>query len=259
MQKSRMRTCLFLLFWLAVWQTASFLIDNNIFLVGPLEVLKALAAQLPTLRFWQTVGSSFLRIGGGFLLAFFAGIFLGALSFKCFFLRDLLNPLILTMKSVPVASFVILALIWAGSKNLAVLISFIVVFPMIYSGTIDGLSSTDSSLLEMARVFHLPFLTRIFYLYRQALLPYLISACKTAMGLSFKSGIAAEVIGTPDYSIGERLYMAKISLNTADLFAWTLVVILLCALFERMIFFLLNLLNRCKTASADSSVLPLKK
>jgi NitT/TauT family transport system permease protein len=87
----------------------------------------------------------------------------------------------------------------------------------------------------MAQVFRVPFHKKVFYLYRPALSPYLISACKSALGMAFKSGIAAEVIGVPDFSIGANLYEAKIYLDTASLFAWTLAIILIASCFEKIL------------------------
>ena len=146
----------------------------------------------------------------------------------------------LFFKSVPVASFVILALIWAGSRNLSIFIAFIVVLPVIYVNTISGLESTDQKLLEMAAIFRLPLWKRVRFIYLPALVPYLLSACRTALGMSWKSGVAAEVIGLPDHSIGERLYLSKIYLETADLFAWTLVIITISALFEHIVLYLIS-------------------
>ena len=148
------------------------------------------------------------------------------------------------MRSVPVASFIILALIWIGSSQLAVLIAFIVVLPMIYVNTLSGLKSTDASLLEMAFVFRIPVWKRIRFLYIPALLPYLISGCRIALGMSWKSGVAAEVIGLPTTSIGERLYMSKIYLETADLFAWTFTIIVVSSLSERLFLSLLSWLQK---------------
>src|SRR5699024_6100637 len=117
----------------------------------------------------------------GFLAAFVLGILLGWLAFQIPFLQEFLAPVIAFLKSVPVASFVILALIWAGSKNLSVLIAFLVVIPIIYVNTIAGLNSTDPQLLEMAEVFSVTGWRKIRFLYWPALLPYLSSACRTAL------------------------------------------------------------------------------
>lgn len=222
------------LFWIAVWQFLSLAVRNRILLVGPLETAEAFFRLAFTLPFWKAVRFSLFRISLGFFLAFFAGLLTGALSHARPLVGEFLSPPVRFMKSVPVASFVILALIWTGSRNLSVFISFLVVYPAIHISTAAGLAQTDRSLLEMAQVFRVPFYRKIFFIYRRSLCPYLMSACKTSLGMAFKSGIAAEVIGVPSGSIGEGLYQAKIYLSTAELFAWTLTVILLSTVFEKL-------------------------
>lgn len=227
------KTIIFL-FWIALWQFLSLLIPNRILLVGPIETMKAFFMLAFTRSFWKAVCFSFFRISLGFFLAFFMGLFTGALCHAWPLLGKFLSPPIQLVKSVPVASFVILALIWTGSENLSVFISFLVVYPAIHINTCTGLAQTDTALLEMAEVFRVPLRRKILYIYRRALCPYLVSACKTALGMAFKSGIAAEVIGVPSGSIGEGLYQAKIYLSTAELFAWTFTIILLSAAFEKI-------------------------
>ena len=153
----------------------------------------------------------------------------------------------LFLKAVPVASFVILALIWAGSRNLSVVIAFLVVLPVIYVNTLAGLQSTDRKLLEMAVVFRMPVWRKIRFIYLPALVPYLVSGCRIALGMSWKSGVAAEVIGLPNGSIGDALYRAKITLSTGELFAWTFVIILLSAWFEKLFLLLLDCVTRAVT------------
>lgn len=229
-----------LLFWLIFWHGLSLFVHNQILLVGPLDTLQALSEQAVSPSFWRAIWFSFGRISLGFFLAFLAGVLTGSLSFIKPLLGDFLAPAIQLMKSVPVASFVILALIWAGSRNLSIFISFIVVYPVIHVNTLAGLSQADKGLLEMARVFQVPGWKQAASIYRISLYPYLESGLKTALGMGFKSGIAAEVIGVPDNSIGEGLYMAKIYLSTAELFAWTLTIIVISAVFERLFLFVLK-------------------
>ena len=228
------------LFWIAVWQAANLLIHNNIIFVGPLDMASALASLVRDKAFWVTILNSFSRISIGFMGAFALGILLGSLAYVFPLVKELLEPVILLIKSVPVASFIILALIWIGSRNLAVFTAFLVVAPMIYVSTLSGLEHTDPKMLEMARVFCIPLWKQIRYIYVPALLPYLISGCKTALGMSWKSGVAAEVIGIPEGSIGEQLYYSKLYLDTAGLFAWTFVIILISAVFERVFLYLLK-------------------
>ena len=138
----------------------------------------------------------------------------------------------LVMKSIPVASFVLVLLFYVSAKNLAVPAAFIMVLPIIYTGVLQGMDATDPQLLEMARVFRVPVWRRIVYIYASQVLPFFASACSVSLGLAWKSGVAAEVIGVPAGSIGERLYKAKIYLMTGELFAWTLVIVLISLAFE---------------------------
>ena len=227
-----------ILFWLLIWQLVAVFTDNNILLVGPIQAGKVFLQNLTKPDFWKIVLYSFGRIGLGFFLALFLGILLGSLAYCRSFIETLLEPLMATIKSIPVVSFVVLLLIWFGSVRLSLFISFLVVLPNVYVNTIAGLKSTDTHLLEMAKVFHIGTFNRFFYIYRPAFMPYLISAMKISLGMSFKSGIAAEVIGLPDYSLGERLYMSKIYLDTAGLFSWTLTIILLSFAFEKLVLYL---------------------
>ena len=227
-------------FWLFLWQIASMIIKNRILLVGPIDTLRALSVLIVSADFWSAIWFSFARISLGFFIAFFVGLLTGTLAYWKPIIDEFLAPPIHFMKSIPVASFVILALIWTGSENLSVFISFLVVYPVIHVNTLAGLASTDMKLLEMAHVFHVPIWRQAMSIYRVSLYPYLASAMKTALGMGFKSGIAAEVIGVPDGSIGEGLYMSKIYLSTAELFAWTLVIICISVLFEKVFLLLLK-------------------
>lgn len=234
------RKTVILLFWLILWQIVSDRIASPIYLVGPIETVQAALRLVVTSSFWQAVWGSLARIGAGFALAFLGGLLCGSLAHFWPLFGELLSPVVSLMKTVPVASFVILALIWAGAEQLALVISFVVVFPMIYLNTVAGLEATDPQLLEMARVFRVSSWQRLWQIYRPALAPYLLSACQVALGMSWKSGIAAEVIGTPEFSIGENLYMAKVFFSTDELFAWTAVVIVLSFLFEKGILWILR-------------------
>ena len=228
------------LVWLAVWQVASMAVGLDILLVSPLRVLQRLGQLALTASFWSSILFSLLRIGGGFLLAAGCGVILAALAARFGRVRELLAPAMLTIRSVPVASFIILALIWFSSRNLAVLISFLMVLPVIYSNVLEGIAATDRQLLEMAQVFRIPAGRRIRYLYVPQVLPFFHAGCAVALGLCWKAGVAAEVIGMPQGSIGERLQQAKVYLDTPDLLAWTLVVVLISLAFEKVFLALLR-------------------
>lgn len=214
--------------------------DNKILLATPLETGREMLSLFGRGNFYRIVGRSFLRIALGFLAGCAAAFSFAACSRRFPFTEEILSPVMTLMKAVPVASFAVLLLIWWGSSFLAVAVCFMVVLPNLYINILEGLKSTDVRMLEMARVFRLPLWNRFFYIYRSALKPFLYSGLKLSLGMCWKSGVAAEVIGTPDFSIGERLYLSKVYLDTAGIFAWTAVVILLSVLFEKGVLWLLE-------------------
>lgn len=230
--KKRIITVLCVLFWLIVWQLGAMALDQKILLVTPVAVVRRLAELVPSVDFWSSIAHSAGKILLGFALGLAAGTGLALLSGRFSVVRQLFAPLISVLKSIPVASFTILALIWVSSKNLSVLVSFLICVPIVYTNMLEGLDNLDPKLKTMAELFHIPPLRRFVGVYLSQLLPYFRSASGLAIGMCWKSGVAAEVIGIPDGSIGERLYMAKIYLETADLFAWTLVIILVSRLCE---------------------------
>lgn len=223
-----------ILFALALWQIAALLLDQKLLLVSPIAVAQRLLTIWREQNFFSTIWFSFCRIVFGFLLGFIIGTVLGILSGRLKLLENLLWPFVITIKSVPVASFVIISLIWLSSSQLSVFISFLMVFPVIYANVLEGIKSTDAKLLEMASLYRLPFRKRLLYIHLSQLKPFLLSGCSVALGLSWKSGIAAEVIGIPNGSIGEMLYESKIYFNTADLFAWTIIIVLISIVFEKL-------------------------
>ena len=220
-------------FWIAIWQFASMYLKQEILLASPVSVVRKLFELIFSGNFWQSVGFSFVRIVTGFLLAVLLGIFLAVWAYWSKTVEILTAPVIAVVKSTPVASFIILCLIWIPSKNLSVFISFLMVLPVIYTNILEGIRQTDRKILEMAKVFQVNPGRKIRYIYVSQVLPYFLSACRLSLGMCWKAGVAAEVIGVPSGSIGEKLYNAKIYLNTPDLFAWTIVIIVISFVFEK--------------------------
>ncbi len=249
--KKKITAALSVLFWLLVWQLVAVLLSaklgetsRRILLASPLDVAAKLIELVPQADFLKSIGFSMGRILLGFFMGLAIATALAALAGRFMFVRQLLAPLISAMKSIPVASFTILALIWISSRNLSVLISVLIAIPIVYSNMLEGIDSLDSKLRTMADIFEIPAGRRFVGVYLSQLLPYFRSACRLAMGLCWKSGVAAEVIGVPDGSVGEKLYMSKVYLETADLFAWTLVIILLSFLCEKLFMLLVDLFVR---------------
>ncbi len=217
-------------------------VGRDFLLASPLTVFARLCELAVAPQFWRAAMYSLLRILSGFLLGALAGAACAGLAARFSRLRELFAPLWLTLRAIPVASFVVVALIWLPSRNLSVLISFLIVFPLLYAETGAQIDRADPQLAEMARLFRMPAARKLLYLYLLPALRGMGPACATAMGLAWKSGIAAELISIPTGSIGERLYQAKVYLMTGDLFAWTILIILLSAACARLFTALLRLI-----------------
>ena len=225
-------------------------------MVMPHKVIADLFKNLKTAEFYRSVLGSSLRIIAGFLTGLFLGALLGALSYKVSFFKDILSPFMSVIKAVPVASFVVLLLIWAGSGKLSFFISFLIVLPNVYVSTLSGFESTDKDLLMMAAVYKYDLRERLLFIYRESVLPYVISNLKVTAGLAWKSGVASEVIGLPDHSLGSRIYMSKIYLDTAGLLSYSLVVILLSYIFEKAVLKILNVLLKKEPRYHEKAISP---
>ncbi len=250
-KKKRIKTALtklaVLLIWLGVWQAAFLAIGQKLLFVSPLQVAERLCSLVLQPAFWQSVGISFLRISAGYLLGVFFGVLLAAVTSASAFLRSLFEPLLTLARSTPVASFIILALVWIQKDYVPIFIVFLIVLPIIWANVRQGIEETNGDYLEVARVFRFGFLKKLRTVYLPCVLPYFAAGCTTALGMAWKSGVAAEVLAMPVRSIGYNLYRSKINIETADLFAWTAVVIILSVILEKLITFLLGRIREGKS------------
>lgn len=222
------------IFALCLWQLAAMTIDSKILLVSPVEVAVRLTTIWQTEGFWTSIWFSFYHIAGGFFLALFLGIALAALAGRFRRIETLLWPFLVTIRTVPVASFVVICLIWLSAENLSVFISFLIVLPVVYGNVLEGIKNEDKLMLEVGTVFKMPLLRRLLYIHLPQLKPFIMSACATALGMAWKAGVAAEIIGTPDGSIGKQLFYSKIYLDTDDLLCWTVIIVIVSVLFEKL-------------------------
>lgn len=210
-------------------------------LPSPVEAIRRLGELAVSAEFWAATGRSAAHIFGGFLISCVLAVVLAVVSSGVRPVRELLAPVVAAVKAVPVVSFIILALVWIDTDELSLFISALMVFPPVYLNVLEGIDSTDRKLLEMAGVFHVPFLRQLRGIYLPHVLPYFRAACSLALGLCWKSGSAAEVIGLPANTVGEQLYTAKVYFQTPDLFAWTAVIVLISVIFEKIFLALVDL------------------
>lgn len=218
-----------------LWQLLAMKLDQKLLLATPVDVAKTLGVLVKSQEFYSAIAYSMGRILLGLLIGAAVGIACALLAGRWHFMEVLFWPYFSAMKATPVASIVILCLVWLSSRRLSVFIVFLVVTPVIYTNILAGIKNLDLKMKDMARVFGINGLRRLVYVYLPELKTYIIAAFALATGMAFKAGIAAEVIGTPGGSVGKMLYNAKVYLETPELFAWTLVIIVLSVVVEQVI------------------------
>lgn len=231
------------LLWIGIWELATLLIDNPLFLPSPADTITALCGLFAESGFAGSIAFSILNITVGFAAGVLFGCLLSLFSCTSTQIRHFIELPVKIVRSTPVASFTILALLWVNSKRLSILISALMSLPVIYTNIMSQIDGTDEKLLKMADVFGFRKSDRIRYIYIPSILPGFLSGCQTATGLAWKSGIAAEVIGITKNSIGNNLYKAKIYLETPKVFAWTLIIIIISAIFEKLVVLLIGVLK----------------
>lgn len=242
MKRKTLYTFISIIIWLVLWQIISAIISSPIFLPSPLQTVKALFSLLKTFAYYKSLSYSLLNISIGFLTGLFAGVILAVAASVNTFLQSVIEVPVKIIRSIPVASFIILALLWVDSAHLSTFIAAITVMPVIYTNTFSGISDTDTQMKEMAKVFHFSPLKKIAYIYMPYVTPHFLSGVKLSCGFAWKSGIAAEIIGLVRHSIGNNIYKSKIYLETDNLFAWTISLIVLSIIFEKAILLILNLI-----------------
>ena len=232
------------LFWLLVWEGAALLVRQELLIPTPLAVLRTLWRLAGTPLFWKAAGASLLRVAGGFLAAVAAGCAAAVLTARFSLARALLAPVLHIVRAAPVASFIILALVWFRTDVLPLFIAFLMVVPVVWANVEKGIRAADPALLEMARVYRFGRLKTLLRVQLPSVMPYFLAACTTGLGFAWKSGIAAEVICRPGLSIGRQLQDAKIYLETPEVFAWTATVVALSILLEKGLLRLAKRLGR---------------
>ena len=228
--------------WLLIWLLCWLTVGKDVLIPSPASVLLRLGQLICTLPFWQQVGLSLLRILTGFALALVLGAVFGALTARSALADTLLSPALRTVRAIPVASFIILLFVLMSKEYIPTVTSFLMVLPVVWSNVDQGVRNTDIQLLEMAQVFRLSRRKVLRHIWLPQVAPFFLAAARTGMGLAWKAGVAAEVLAAPRLGIGRALYEAKVYLETADLFAWTAVIVCISVVLEKG---LVWLIGRC--------------
>jgi len=218
---------LFVVILLVVWQVVALAVNANYIMPSPAEVAVRAIELIPTPDFWLAVGITALRVFVGFAVGMVLGIGLALLMSAMPRVLQVFSPFIKLLRTTPVVCFILLMLLWIRADNLPVIISALAVLPIAWTNTLEGLKSVDGRYLELAQAFELSGGARLRKILLPAIWPQLASAAGVGMGIAWKSGVTAEVLSLPLWGMGTGIYHAKIGLAAADVFVWTIVIVLI--------------------------------
>lgn len=231
--KNKFPTLLSLLILIINWKIVSEIVDSEMILPSPKVTWISFMALLKSKTFLKTVMATVIRGLSGFLLSCILGLGVGILTGISQFLEKVMEPFLIMIKSTPVMSIIILALIWFETDHVPIFVSFLVAFPIICTNVSEGIKSVDQKIIQMAKIYHVKKWRILLEIYIPSIVSFFIAGLSTAMGIGWKAVIAAEVLSQPKFAIGTSLYLSKIYIETENVFAWTMVAIILSFLFEK--------------------------
>lgn len=228
-QTAALRGVISLGLFLGTWQLGALFLGNPLLLPGPAAVFLTLGRSFREPLFWHSLGGTFLRGLSAFTLAALGGVAVGSLVGRFRWAALLFAPWMAAVKSTPVLSVILLAIIWFKTPQVPIFVALLVCFPLVAGNTREGVSQVDPSLKEMARLFRVNPISRFWRLSLPSALPYILAGFSTALGITWKAVVAAEVLAMPRNGIGTAMNIARSQLETTEVFAWTAAAVLLGA------------------------------
>lgn len=240
--KNAAKYLLIAVIWVAIWQVCATSVGEELLFPKPLTVLLRLGELMKTADFYKTVWQSLLRILIGMATGTLIGVLGGVLTALVSAARAFFAPILAIVKSTPVASFILLLVLWMDRDKTTLVIAAMMVVPVVWTNVETGIINTDRALIEMGRAYKMSPASRIFKICLPSVVPYFVASLRASLGMAWKAGIAAEVLLQPTVAIGKMIFTSKLMLETTDLFAWTAVVIILSVIIEKVTLSLLRLI-----------------
>lgn len=220
---------------LAAWKIAAWYFDSDFIIPHPEKTLLKTLSLFTENQFLFIVGATVLRGLIGFTISLVFGVGVGILAGISPNFNAFLKPLLVTIRSTPVIAIILLALIWLNSSSVPIFIAILTMFPFICTNVIDGITSVDPHLVEMANIYKVTKPTIIKEVYVPAIMPFIISGASSAMGIGWRAIIIGEVLSQPKFGIGTVMHSAQTFLNVDLVIAWTIVAVIISYVFEKAI------------------------
>ncbi|MGE5328812.1 MAG: ABC transporter permease [Deltaproteobacteria bacterium] len=220
---------------IVLWKLASLLVGSEIIIPSPESTFNSLASIVASESFLRIIFETIVRVLEAFLIACIAGIVVGLITGFSKIIDSLFKPFLVIIMSTPVISFILIALIWFKSGEIPIFVAFLVIFPIITTNVSEGIKNIDLKLVQMTKAYRIKRIRVLTEVYLPSILSYLVAGISTAVGIGWKVVITTEVLSQPKFSIGTSLDTAKVYLETSNVFAWTIIAILLSFFFEKLV------------------------
>lgn len=221
--------------WVVIWQLISLVVNQPLYVPSPYATMVSLCNIIVTQHFWISVISTFLRVAVGIVISFVLGCSIAYISAHAKPVETFLSPFVTAVKSTPIMSIIIVALVWFKASFVPVFSCVLLCFPIFYANTLTGIQSVEKGYLELAKVYHVKRIRVIREITLPSVMPHIYTAISICLGFSWKAVVAAEVLSIPRYSMGYSLFATKLNLETADMFAWTIAIIVISIIVEKVL------------------------
>lgn len=239
--KKKVVTLLGILF---MWQILAVAVNNDILIPYPGVVMSTMFHQLTSPLFYESLISTAIRSMTGLFYACLLAFLLASLAYFIPLIHQILSPIMLIVKSIPNISYILLVLVWFGSQASAVIVCFLIIFPVLYMNILSGFESIDKVYLEVMKIYPAPFFYQLKKIYFPFVFPYFMAGFSTSLGLSFKVGVMSEILGQVSVGIGRQLNICRVNLDMTGIFAWTIWLVLLLAIVEKLCHYIIYKFNK---------------
>lgn len=230
---TKLQKGLVILGWLGLWQIGCQLVGKEVLVPSPFHTFETLCQMMQTKVFYLQILWTLQRVALGVGLSTLLGFITALTSYKIKGIKWVLAPMISLMKSTPIMAIIILALLWFKSNEVPIFVCILMCYPIVYTNLYEGLSALDRQLIEMSKIYKVKKKLIFRKCYWPQLIGYLSASLELGIGMAWKVVIAAEVLALPQYAIGDSLLEAKLYIETAQVFAWIIVIVVLSQGCER--------------------------
>src|SRR5665647_329637 len=233
--KKLIPTLLAILFIAISWQIISWKIGFPAIFPSLVDLIKQVFVLFTTENFLLTISTTILRGAIGFTFALVFAFLLATIARFSSFWKVFLHPIIVIARSIPVISFVLIAILWFSPPYLPIFIAIITMLPILYQNILTALEQTDMKWIEMATVFGKSPFQRFVSIYLPASKSFIYDGISTSMGFGWRAIIIGEVLAQPIHGIGTAMKQAQAYINVSELIAWTIIAVAVSYMFEGII------------------------